>query len=91
MSQPFQPPTKTDRGFMHFDPFRDLRGEHEVKVYESSNAEHACVWLKVEQQPTLASPGGVEVAAHLDLDACRLLRDQLNYFVEHHYHLEGGA
>ena len=82
-------PTKTDRGFAVFDPIED-GSSMEVQLRESSSAMDARVWLKISGPPTFDAPGGAEVAAHLDLEAATLLRDQLTWAITNHYH-HGGA
>lgn len=85
----FKEPKISDRGFASFPPINDLSGSVSVKVFESSNAVDAAVWLGFEADPSFDAPGGASVAAQLSLEQCELVRDQLTWFLTSHYHRLG--
>lgn len=71
--------TTTDRGFKHMLPVEAARGVASVKVYESSNAEHPCVWLNVIE-------GGDAIATiQLTTEKARFLGEQLIWLADNHY------
>lgn len=93
-----QEPLVSDRGFRRFEP---IHGSHNdpftgapiqlpetVRVYESSAATGAHLWLAAED-PVVNQPGRATV--HLSLESARKLRDQLDWFLAHHYQLGGNA
>ncbi|MEV6219842.1 hypothetical protein [Nocardia sp. NPDC051833] len=57
------------RGFYHWEPVETGYG-HKVFVYESSAASAPHVWLRILQ--------GDDIAAHLNADQARTVRDQLD-------------
>jgi hypothetical protein len=85
----FKEPQVSQRGFAQFDPI--AAGDASVKLYESSSSDEPRVWLKFEQDPSFAAPGGVDVAASLSLENAELLRDQLTWMLTNHYHRIGSS
>lgn len=74
-------PTITNRGFAHFEPVQsDSRGS--VRVYESSAATQPCIWLNA-----VGYDGG-DATVHLPLGEVVVLRDQLTWLIENHYHIK---
>lgn len=81
---------RTGRGFAHMHPVPSSYGG-EVAVYESSNAEHPHIWVKVKSPADMNNPEGEmwEAVAHLPIEGARLLHKQLGYLVENHYQRHG--
>lgn len=84
-------PTRSDRGFDHLPIVPGVfAGQPHgfASVYESSNAEEACIWLHVR----CGNLGGVdkpaEATVQLSLEAVAVLRDQLDWMVRNHYQVE---
>lgn len=86
-------PEYSDRGFAGWVPIAAQHG-HVVEVYESSSAEGPHLWVSVRGEchldgpakPCAGIPAGVAPgynAAHLSMDAARLLRDQLDAAIKH--------
>jgi hypothetical protein len=75
----------TDRGFGHLPPLPNQYGGQEgIRVSESSNAEYAGVWLRVEgfgEAPNVL----VDVAANLTAETAWRLAEQLAILVATHY------
>lgn len=69
--------TVSDRGFIQFD-YIDLGEDRRVRVYESSAASEAKVWLRLVDGEGMA-------CAQLTLDQARQLADQLIWLSEHHH------
>lgn len=86
----FKEPKMSDRGFASFDPVADLSGSNTIKVFESSNAEHAAVWLSIEADPSFTDPGGVSAGVQLPLETVKLILQQLEWMVSRHYHNQPG-
>lgn len=74
-------PFVTERGFLHMPTIKGTYPADAVKVYESSAASEACVWVSV-MSPRATLDG---LTAHLTLEAAGQLRDQLTYLIENHY------
>lgn len=89
MSKTMKDPKISDRGFAQFEPVRDTSGQLSVQVTESSAADEPKVWLRIEEEPSLISPGGVDVSAHLSLESVELVHAQLGWMLENHYHKGG--
>lgn len=87
-------PKVTPRGFRYFDPVLSsypnaltdevVHGPENVRVYESSAAAGPYLWLAVKD-PEDPRPG--RATAHLGLDDAKELRDQIDWFLTHHYQL----
>lgn len=75
-------PQKSGRGFRFFEPIPSKPYPGEVQLLESSLALLPAVWLK-------ATDESGEATASLDLDGCRQLAEQLNWFMENHYQVQG--
>lgn len=83
----------TPRGFKHLDPIPGAYGGA-VKIYESSAAMHPHIWLSVTEANDInawvrgdQSAGVHEALSHLRLEDAEVLRDQLTWLIENHYHL----
>ena len=68
--------TVSDRGFIHM-AWIDMGEDRRLKVYESSSAEEAKIWLSVVDDDGTAY-------AHMTLDQAQQLADQLVWLSEHH-------
>jgi hypothetical protein len=70
----------TDRGFVHWTPVTTTYG-HEVRVYESSAAEQACMWLALGE-------GQVEDdgdrCAHLTYEQALQVHGRIGAWLERH-------
>lgn len=87
--RPFEPhliPRVTDRGFLHMPniPGTYVHRREYVRVYESSAAVEACIWIMVSS--TAMTENGMSV--HLTLEEATHLRDQLTYLIENHYQVK---
>lgn len=83
-------PTTSDRGFDHLPVVPGVfAGQPHgfASIYESSNAEEACIWLHV-RTGQLGSEKPAEATVQLALDAAATLRDQLDWMVRNHYQVE---
>lgn len=98
MAETTRPPhlvaTTTDRGFDYLPPVPCIWGMDpiktgEVRVYESSAATSAALWLAVEQYG-VAGSDPAEVAAHLRVTDALRVADQLVRAVAEHYHFPCG-
>ena len=78
-------PIVTDRGLLRLPPVTGINDGGQVRVYESSNAAVAAIWLKAEESPATRSPvdrpGDATVQLTLEnavklADQIYLLRDQ---------------
>lgn len=81
---------RSNRGFTRMAPVpSDYGGD--VAVYESSNAEHPHIWVKVECPADMNRPDGpmIEAHAHLAIEGAELLHKQLGYLIKSHYQLQG--
>lgn len=78
----------SDRGFNRLPPIPSLYGGS-VRVYESSLATQAAIWLTAEAPANLNHPEGprVEAPIHLSVEDALKLADQIRFLVVHHYHL----
>lgn len=78
--------TVTDRGFTHQPPMNSTYGGT-VRVYESSAADGAHVWLRVQEPSDLNRRDSrlQEVSAHLTTDDAWRLAEQLLELVLYHY------
>lgn len=76
----------TERGFGHLPPLPNrYGGEEGIRVSESSNADYAGIWLRVEglgEVPDVL----VDVAANLTAETAWRLAEQLAILVATHYH-----
>ncbi len=83
-------PMVTDRGFQHLPPIPHSYGG-EVRVNESSAAEHPHIWLNVTCPVNLNEPSGPrrEAVAHLPIEDAQRLAEQIMFLVEHRYQNEG--
>lgn len=61
----------------------------EVKTYEASDADRARIYLHLTAPPSFDDPSGREVAAKLDMDMVRDLRDMCDWFIANHYLVRG--
>ena len=77
-------PVKTDRGFSHLPPIIDERGTS-VRVYESSAASNAYVWLMITGGDRQDSDCNPSVTAHLTLTELHELGEQIEWMKQHHY------
>jgi hypothetical protein len=82
----------TDRGFKHLSPIPGRRSG-KVRVYESSNAEKACIWMAVEEldnRNQFMEPTAPTHQAYIELTLRRAkqLRDQLDWIIKNHYQTE---
>lgn len=78
----------SDRGFKQGEPIPGDYGGS-VRVYESSGALSAAIWIYVEEssgESADAYPNPQEATLLLNLDKARQLRDQLDYLIKNHYH-----
>lgn len=83
MSTPTEPhliETVTDRGFTHLPPIDGTYDGHQARVYESSAATDACVWLNVKDGKRAAT-------VHLTVENALRLADQIQHLARHHYQL----
>lgn len=55
------------------------RDHGHVRVYESSSADYAALWINVEDGD------GKEATLHITIERAALLRDQLDYLIKNHY------
>ena len=76
-------PTTSDRGFRAFGPVTTAHGDT-VQITESSAANGPHLWLN-----TINGSDGDNVTAHLTLAAAEQIRDQLTWFLENHYQVDG--
>lgn len=80
----------TDRGFKRLKPVPGLNYGH-VRVYESSNAMHPCIWMATKEPDDLnqvpARPEDPHHEAHIQLtiENAATLRDQLDWIIRNHY------
>lgn len=81
---------RSDRGFAHMPIVEGHITGEQVKIYESSAAVQARVWLRVMAPKNRNQPDGCnlnEAVVELDLYAVRDLRDQLDWMLANHYGL----
>jgi hypothetical protein len=71
----------SDRGFVHWRPVATTYG-HEVKIYESSAAVHACMWLALGQGKIDDQDG--ERAAHLTYEQALQVHARIGAWLERH-------
>jgi hypothetical protein len=76
----------SDRGFLSLPAIPSSYGG-QVRVYESSSAEHPHIWLNAEAPKDLNKPEGemVEAPLHLTIENAEALAEQLTWLVEQHY------
>ena len=75
--------TVTDRGFKHGAVITNAHNDT-VRTYESSLAFISEIWLSVNQ--TSGDQNNVTIS--LGMEEARNLRDQLDYLIKNHYHIE---
>lgn len=83
---PFLPhliPHVTDRGFVHLPPIEGSYPGDNVRVYESSAATEAFIWVRAKQAGHVG-----EAAVHLGLAEAAQLRDQLAWMIDNHYQVK---
>ena len=91
-------PMYSDRGFSQLPFIPSVYGGH-TRVYESSSAEHARIWMAsvsptdfnewTRQQPASVEDYKgelIETHMHFDVAEARKLADQLNWMCDNHYH-----
>ena len=87
-------PHPNARGFAALPELETSYGA-KVKVWESSAATHAHLWLKIEEPDDLNQHarqgdrydgGWHEATAHVSVETAQALAEQLMAAVEHHYH-----
>ena len=71
----------SERGFVHWTPVPTTYG-HEVKVYESSAAEQACMWLAIS--PKLHGQDCGEQCAHLTYEQALEVHGRIGAWLERH-------
>lgn len=71
----------TDRGFIHWTPISTTYG-HEVKVYESSAAEQACMWLAISEGKVADHNG--ERTAQLTYEQALQVHGRIGAWLERH-------
>jgi hypothetical protein len=71
----------TERGFVHWSPVPTTYG-HEVRVYESSAAEQACMWLTVGPGTTDDRDG--ERCAHLTYEQALQVHARVGAWLDLH-------
>lgn len=79
--------TRSSRGLEHLDSIPSTYGG-EIKIYESSLAEHPHIWVDIAQPVDLNDPKSgvlVEAVAHLPIEGAALLAKQLTYLADNHY------
>lgn len=59
------------------------RDHGHVRVYESSNADYAALWINVDDGD------GKEATLQIPVERAALLRDQLDYLINNHYQVRG--
>lgn len=74
----------SDRGFKSLPKVIGLHGD-DIQVYESSNAEEACVWVSIE------GPDGKHASLQLPIVAAATVARQLDLLVANHYQLPSEA
>lgn len=84
--------TYSDRGFKFVEEVKDSYGSS-VRVSESSSAFTSHIWLRAEGSEVLhkgsnKSTKDNEVALHLKIEDAKQLRDNLDYLINNHYHIE---
>lgn len=79
---------RSDRGFTHMKSVPSSYGGN-VAAYESSNAEHPHIWVRVQCPTDMNQPDGpiTEAVAHLPIEGAQLLHKQLGHLIENHYQL----
>lgn len=80
--------TRSDRGFRRLPAVRGAYGGS-ARVFESSSAEEASLWLNVTRDPVGwddSDPNVGELTLHLRADAALALAEQLLYLLRQHYH-----
>lgn len=83
----------SDRGFKRLAPIPGARYGH-VRIYESSNAAEACVWVKVAQPedlnrwPRSNTDPQIEAMTELPLEGIDQLIEQLQWIRRNHYQAE---
>lgn len=85
-NQPHLEYETSERGFMSLPAIPSSYGG-QVRVYESSNAEHPHVWLNAEAPKNLNNPTGdtVQAPIHLTVENAKALAEQLIFLVDEHY------
>lgn len=76
----------SERGFLSLPAIPSSYGG-QVRVYESSAAEHPHIWLNAEAPKDLNRPEGEQVEApmHLTVENAKALAEQLLFLVDEHY------
>lgn len=79
-------PERNARGFLHMPPVPSTHGGT-IKVYESSAADDAYVWVQVNVPADLNDPDGEQVKAsvHLTREAATHFIQQLQWLAQHHF------
>lgn len=78
-------PTMTDRGFRHLPSIPDAYGLAEARVYESSSAEGAHLWLGIVPHPSQPKDPDGCATVHLTAEAAWQLKEQIEHLLAHHY------
>lgn len=78
-------PTVSDRGFTRLPGTAGVIGMNgepgEVRVYESSAADHPRIWLRLTTDDRDTTSG----VAHLTTEHAGQLADQIRWLIQHHY------
>lgn len=80
-------PIMSNRGFLRLPPVAGINYGGQVRVYESSNAEVAAIWLKAEESPNTRSPMDHpgDATVQLTLDEAVKLADQIYLLRDQHH------
>jgi hypothetical protein len=73
-----------DRGFKHYAPINTTYG-HRIKVYESSAADAAHLWVEVDPTDAVRYEG----CAHLTVEQAETLIETLRAAIDGHYQFDG--
>lgn len=78
--EPVEPEfTRSERGFKHMEPMLGTYPKPwSLRVYESSAAEEASVWIAAESE-------GAEVHVHVSLERAAEFAAQVSWLVANHY------
>lgn len=74
----------TNRGFRQYAPIRTRYG-HELKVYESSGAEEAQLWLGVSVEHSVLELEEHDLSVLLTFEQAKALRKTLKRAMKEHY------